>query len=73
MIRPYRPQISRKNGRFLRTLASDWASARHYGSEKQRRPALRFWLHTHHHHRLHLAMGGRPPITLLTKLAGQYT
>jgi len=70
--RPYRPQTNGKIERFHRTMASEWAFARHYPNERTRRSALPAWLHTYNHHRQHSAIGKVPPITRLTNLSGQY-
>ncbi len=70
--RPYRPQTNGKVERFHRTMTDGWALARFYGSERARRAALPAWLHHYNHHRLHTAIGDRPPITRLTNLPGQY-
>ena len=70
--RPYRPQTNGKIERFHRTLADGWAFSRHYNSESARRAALPAWLHEYNHHRPHTAIGGKPPITRLTNLPGQY-
>ena len=70
--RPYRPQTNGKIERFHRTLADGWAFRRLYTGESQRRKALPGWLHEYNHHRPHTAIGGRPPITRLTNLPGQY-
>ncbi|MFC3299043.1 Integrase core domain [Arthrobacter agilis] len=71
--RPYRPQTNGKIERFHRTLADGWAFSRHYTSESARRAALPGWLHEYNHHRPHTAIGGKPPITRLTNLPGQYS
>ena len=71
--RPYRPQTNGKIERFHRTLADGWAFAQHYPTETARRAALPAWLHSYNHHRPHTAIGGKPPITRLTNLPGQYT
>ncbi len=70
--RPYRPQTNGKIERFHRTMANEWAFARHYPNELTRRSALPTWLHTYNHHRQHSAIGKVPPITRLTNLPGQY-
>ena len=70
---PYRPQTNGKIERFHRTMAGEWAFARHYPNERTRRSALPAWLHTYNHHRQHSAIGKVPPITRLTNLPGQYT
>jgi transposase InsO family protein len=71
--RPYRPQTNGKIERFHRTMASEWAFARHYPNEASRRSALPRWLHTYNHHRQHSAIGKVTPITRLINLPGQYS
>jgi transposase InsO family protein len=70
--RAYRPQTNGKIERFHRTMAAEWAFARHYPNERTRRSALPRWLHTYNHHRQHSAIGKVPPITRLTNVPGQY-
>ncbi|NJP98952.1 IS481 family transposase, partial [Nonomuraea sp. FMUSA5-5] len=69
--RPYRPQTNGKVERFHRTLADEWAYARPYASEAERRAALPGWLHMYNHHRGHTALGGQPPASRVTNLLGQ--
>lgn len=71
-IRPRRPQTNGKVERFNRTLLDEWAYARTYTSNSQRTRALDRFLHTYNHHRGHTALGGDPPITRATNLAGQH-
>jgi transposase InsO family protein len=71
--RPYRPQTNGKVERFNRTLCDEWAYARTYTSETERRDALADWLHLYNHHRCHTALGGHPPITRVKNLLGSYT
>jgi transposase InsO family protein len=71
--RPYRPQTNGKIERFHRTLGGGWAYGRFYGSDTERRAALQPWLHHYNHHRLHSAIGNKPPLSRLTNLPGQYT
>jgi transposase InsO family protein len=70
--RPYRPQTNGKIERFHRTLADGWAYARLYESTGQRDTALPSWLHFYNHHRVHSAIGGKPPVTRLTNLPGHH-
>ncbi len=72
-IRPYRPQTNGKAERFNRTLLDEWAYARPYQSEAQRRAAFAPWLHTYNHHRGHTALKGLPPASRVPNLSGQYT
>lgn len=71
--RPYRPQTNGKVERYQRTLADEWAYARPYHSETERRAALAPWLHMYNHHRGHTALGGLPPASRVTNLTGQNT
>jgi transposase InsO family protein len=67
---------ARTNGkveRFHRTLANEWAYARPYATETERRAALDPWLHLYNHHRGHTALGGLPPASRVTNLSGQYS
>jgi transposase InsO family protein len=71
--RPYRPQTNGKVERLNRTLLEEWAYARPYRSEAERRQAFPDWLHTYNHHRGHTALKGRPPASRIPNLTGQYT
>jgi transposase InsO family protein len=71
--RPYRPQTNGKVERYHRTLADEWAYARPYRSETERRATLPAWLHIYNNHRGHTALGGHPPASRVTNLSGQNT
>lgn len=72
-IRPYRPQTNGKAERLNRTLLDEWAYARPYTSDAERRAAFDTWLHMYNHHRGHTALGGLPPASRVTNLSGQNT
>lgn len=71
--RAYRPQTNGKVERFNRTLLDEWAYARPYHSEQERRDAFPDWLHTYNHHRGHTALKGQPPASRVPNLSGQYS
>jgi transposase InsO family protein len=71
--RPYRPQTNGKVERFHRTLADEWAYARPYRTETERRNALPDWLHIYNNHRGHTALGGHPPASRVPNLSGHYS
>lgn len=71
-IRYRRPQTNGKVERFNRTLLDEWAYARVYTSNDQRRRALDRWLHLYNHHRGHTALRGEAPISR-TNLPGQHS
>ena len=56
--RRYRPQTNGKVERFHRTLLEEWAYARLYRSNAERRRAFTRWLRFYDHRRPHTALDG---------------
>lgn len=69
--RPYRPQTNGKIERFHRTLAFEWAYARHYDSDAARAATYQAWIHDYNHHRPHTALGGQPPLARVYNVSGK--
>ncbi len=69
--RPYRPQTNGKIERFHRTLADEWAYARHYLSDAARAETYNAWLHHYNHHRPHTGIGGLSPIDRVHNVRGK--
>ena len=57
---PIAPGPTARFERFHRTMANEWAFARHYPNELARRSALPAWLHIYSHRRQHSAIGQGP-------------
>ena len=71
--RPYRPQTNGKIERFHRTLAAEWAYARHYTSDQARAGTYQAWIHDYNHYRPHTGIGGNSPINRVHNVNGKNT
>lgn len=71
-IKPHCPWTNGKVERLNRTLTTEWAYARPFTSNAERRAALRAWLDYYNLDRAHLGIGGRTPIDRITNGRGQY-
>ncbi|WP_460772331.1 IS481 family transposase [Microbacterium sp. GXF7504] len=72
-IRPHCPWTNGKVERLNRTLATEWAYARPFTSNEERRAALPAWLDHYNLERHHLGIGGMTPIDRINNGRGQYT
>jgi transposase InsO family protein len=45
----------------------EWAYLQAFTSSAERSAAMRPWLHRYNRHRPHSALGGKPPVTRMTK------
>jgi transposase InsO family protein len=68
--RPYRPQTNGKVERFNKTLLDEWAYARLYRSNNERRRALARWLRLYNHRRPHTSLDGLTPMAVLVNNVG---
>lgn len=71
---PYRPRRNGKVERFNRTLTWEWAYARLYRSNSDRRRAFPRWVDRYNRHRPHTALEGMTPMCfLVNKVRGNYS
>ncbi len=65
--RPYTPRTNGKAERFIQTSIREWAYATPFASSAQRTQAMHPWLHDYNTARPHSALGGKPPISRITR------
>jgi transposase InsO family protein len=65
-IKPHCPWQNGKAERFNRTLQTEWAYRRVFGSNTERADALAPWLEHYNTRRRHTALAGLPPVSRLT-------
>jgi transposase InsO family protein len=68
--RRYRPQTNGKVERFNKTLLDEWAYARLYRSNTERRRAFSQWLRFYNHRRPHTSLDGLTPMAVLVNNVG---
>lgn len=71
-IKPHCPWTNGKVERLNRTLATEWAYARPWTSNDDRRAGLTTWLDHYNLDRAHLGIGGKTPIDRINNGRGQY-
>lgn len=72
-IKPHCPWTNGKVERLNRTLATEWAYARPFTTNTERRAALPIWLDYYNLDRPHLGIGGKTPIDRINNGRGQYS
>ena len=72
-IKPHCPWTNGKVERLNRTLATEWAYARPWTSNDDRRAGLTTWLDHYNLDRHHLGIGGLNPIDRINNGRGQYS
>ena len=65
--RPYTPRTNGKAERFIQTSLREWAYARAFASSDERAVAMPAWLCNYNARRPHSALGGKTPLSRLTK------
>jgi transposase InsO family protein len=65
--RPYTPKTNGKAERFIQSSIREWAYARPFQTSAERQTAMHPWLHDYNTARPHSALGGKPPISRLTR------
>jgi transposase InsO family protein len=71
--RPYTPRTNGKAERFIQMLLQKWAYAFAYPTSAHRARALPGWLRWYNRRRPHGSLGGRPPISRVSQVRGQYS
>ena len=70
--RPYSPWTNGKAEALIKTLLREWAYRFAYPTSSHRGRALHGFIRWYNRHRPHGSLGGRPPISRVSHLCGQY-
>jgi len=71
--RPYTPRTNGKAEAFIKTALREWAYRYAYPSSRHRAQALPGWVRWYNRRRPHSSLGGRPPVSRVAQVRGQYT
>jgi len=71
--RPYSPWTNGKAEALIKTLLREWAYRFAYPTSTHRSRALAGFLRWYNRRRPHSSLGGRPPVSRVSHLCGQYT
>jgi transposase InsO family protein len=70
---PYTPRTNGKAEALIKTMLREWAYRYAYPSSHHRTRALSGWIRWYNHRRPHGSLQGKPPISRVSHLRGQYT
>jgi transposase InsO family protein len=70
---PYTPRTNGKAEALIKTMLREWAYRHAYPSSHHRTRALAGWIRWYNHHRPHGSLKGKPPISRVSHVRGQYT
>lgn len=71
--RPYTPRTNGKAEALIKTMLREWAYRYAYPSSHHRTKALPGWIRWYNRRRPHGSLKGRPPISRVSHVRGQYT
>ena len=71
--RPYTPRTNGKAEALIKTMLREWAYRYAYPSSAHRARALPGWVRWYNRRRPHGSLGGRPPVSRVADLCGQYS
>ncbi len=71
--RPRRPQTNGKAERLIQTLLNEWAYARLYRTNQERRDALPAFVGFYNRRRPHTALAGRSPLAAVHDVSGDHS
>jgi transposase len=70
--RPYTPRTNGKAEALIKTMLREWAYRYAYPSSHHRARALAGWIRWYNQHRPHGSLKGKPPISRVAHVRGQY-
>jgi transposase InsO family protein len=70
--RPYTPRTNGKAEALIKTMLREWAYRYTYPSSHHRTKALSGWMRWYNHRRPHGSLKGKPPISRVSHVRGQY-
>ena len=71
--RPYTPKTNGKAEALIKTMLREWAYRYPYPSSQHRARALSGWIRWYNRRRPHGSLAGKPPISRVAHVRGQYT